>query len=77
VSQTFPDLLPRYERAYPGTNAPNAYTTALEARVDRVRGRYSFDEDSMRKRRLVPGSAERVDALRNRRGRQLLLPLST
>jgi DNA repair photolyase len=54
VGETFPELLPRYERAYSGTNAPRIYRDKLGARVDRVRARYGFADDSMRERRLVP-----------------------
>ena len=57
VGATFPDLLPRYERAYTGAYAPRAYRAALDARVDRIRAGYGFDEDSMRARRLVPTTA--------------------
>ena len=48
VGETFPDLLPRYERAYPGTDAPKEYQQKLSARVDRIRARYGFATDSMR-----------------------------
>ena len=68
VGETFPDLLPRYERAYPRTNAPRAYTDALSARVDKIRSRYGFAEDSMRERQVVP-SADRAEP------RQIALPL--
>ena len=54
VGETFPDLLPRYERAYAGTNAPRVYQDKLGTRVDRIRGLYGFAGDSMRKREIVP-----------------------
>jgi DNA repair photolyase len=54
VGETFPDLLPRYERAYVGVNAPKVYQDKLGQRVDRIRARYGFGDDSMRERRLVP-----------------------
>ncbi len=74
VAESFPDLLPRYERAYPGTNAPPAYRTALDARVARIRARYGFAADSMRERRLVSARHPSAASL-NRRGRQYMLPL--
>ena len=75
VEAEFPALLPRYERAYPGVNAPREYQRALDARVERIRARYGFAEDSMRKRRLVP-RADLADAAGVRpRGPQLALPL--
>ncbi|CAA9567171.1 MAG: Radical SAM domain protein [uncultured Thermomicrobiales bacterium] len=42
VAAAFPDLLPRYERAFPGVNAPRAYQEALERRVARVRARHGL-----------------------------------
>ena len=56
VGSTFPALLPRYQRAYPAVYAPREYVQKLDARVDRIRARYGFNEDSMRKRTLVPGA---------------------
>jgi DNA repair photolyase len=53
VSEQFPHLLPRYQRAYPGAYAPPEYLAKLEARVDRIRVRYGFDEDQMHKGQLV------------------------
>ncbi len=50
VAQSYPDLLPRYQRAYlRGANAPVAYQEAVQRRVDRIRSRYGFAEDEMRK----------------------------
>lgn len=75
VGDEFPDLLPRYQRAYGGVNAPREYQAALQARVDRIRARYGFSEDSMRKRKLVPsGESTLVDPLPLAAG-QLRLPL--
>ena len=51
VNAEFPELLPRYERAYFGSNPPAAYQTALDERVDRVRAAFDFVGDSMRTRR--------------------------
>ena len=68
VEEAYPTLLPRYERAYPRTNAPKAYTDALSARVEKVRSRYGFAEDSMRERQIVP-SPDRPGP------RQIALPL--
>jgi len=49
VAESFPDLLPRYQRAYAGANAPRDYSVGLEARVNRIRSRYGFEEDEMRR----------------------------
>jgi DNA repair photolyase len=37
IDREHPDLLERYERAYPGRNAPEAYQQALEARIEHIR----------------------------------------
>jgi len=47
VAESFPDLLPRYERAYTGTNISSDYQTAIERRVARVRERQGFTADAM------------------------------
>jgi DNA repair photolyase len=54
VEDDFPDLLTRYERAYTFTNAPTAYQDALTARVDKIRERYGFAEDSVSMRGRTP-----------------------
>jgi DNA repair photolyase len=74
VNGTYPDLVQRYERAYVGTNAPQEYQRALDERVERIRSRYAFAEDSMRKAALSP--PDPAPMLR-RVGPQLLLPMVT
>lgn len=71
VAETYPNLLPRYERAFTGTNAPRAYQDAIQARIDRILGRYGFD-----------GGREEADETRPKANRaatapphQLVLPL--
>jgi DNA repair photolyase len=71
VAEKFPELLERYERTYHIANAPKPYQAALTARVDTIRARYGFDEDSMRARRLTPVDVR--DAPRTDRLRQLPL----
>ncbi len=56
VSETFPDLLPRYERAYAGTNISADYQTAIERRLARVREQRGFVEDAMNQRRVEIGN---------------------
>jgi DNA repair photolyase len=76
VNEKYPDLLPRYERAYPGTNAPQEYQRALDERVERIRARYGFAEDSMRKSALSPpDAAPPASPIFRRVGPQLLLPM--
>lgn len=58
VEDEFPALLERYQRAYTFTNAPKAYQDALTARVDRIRERYGFAEDSMRLREVTPAAGK-------------------
>jgi DNA repair photolyase len=75
VGQAFPELLSRYERAYSGVYAPKAYQEKLSQRIDRIRTRYGFTEDSMRRRDLVPSAAPDSPASsRLRQGAQLVLP---
>jgi DNA repair photolyase len=76
VDGAYPDLLPRYERAYVGSNAPHEYQRALDERVERIRSRYGFAEDSMRKSVLTPTDIALPQPLR-RVGPQLLLPMVT
>jgi DNA repair photolyase len=45
VEQSFPELVPRYQRAYPGTDAPRQYRDRLEARVQAITARYGFAGD--------------------------------
>jgi DNA repair photolyase len=78
VDRSYPDLLPRYERAYFGSNAPREYQQALDERVERIRSRYGFAEDSMRKRSITPPESEPSPEFALRRvGPQLLLPMVT
>src|SRR5215217_8003575 len=51
VASSFPDLLPRYERAYAGTNIASDYQAAIERCLARVRERHGFAEDTMQGRR--------------------------
>ncbi len=57
LEREFPHLVPRYLSAYTHTNAPRHYTEPLEARIDAVRERFGFGENSMRTRTLVPPAA--------------------
>src|SRR5215217_1541403 len=51
IESSFPDLLPRYERAYAGTNIAADYQAAIERCLARVRERHGFAEDTMQGRR--------------------------
>jgi DNA repair photolyase len=50
VKSTLPNLLPRYERAYAGTNISSGYQAAIERRLARIRERQGFTDDAMRGR---------------------------
>jgi DNA repair photolyase len=69
VREEFPDLLARYERAYPGVHAPHDYVAALQKRIQSVRARYRFADDQVREQPEKFNPAERVHR------RQLALPL--
>src|SRR5918994_5983631 len=46
IAETFPDLVPRYERAYAGTSISPDYQTAIARRLARVREHYGFAADA-------------------------------
>src|SRR5438105_3180658 len=49
VGDEYPDLLARYERAYPGTHAPQAYRDKLGERIERIRAAYGFKGNTARR----------------------------
>jgi DNA repair photolyase len=69
IGDEYPDLLPRYKRAYPGTYAPPEYRERLHERVERIRERYGFSGPPERRKR--PPRPPPVA----RHGPQLALPL--
>lgn len=70
VREAFPDLLPRYERAYARADASDAYRTAMRARLDRIRARHGYDQPE---RAVVSGSGTR--GLAGQEPRQLTMVL--
>jgi DNA repair photolyase len=68
VGDEYPDLLPRYQRAYPGAYAPPEYRDKLQQRVDRIRAQYGFSDRQERRSAPPPTTPER-------RGPQLVLPI--
>ena len=60
VASSFPDLLPRYERAYAGTNIASDYQMAVERRLAQIRQRYGFAEDAMQSRRVEAAASVRI-----------------
>jgi DNA repair photolyase len=75
VSETFPDLLPRYERAYAETNISSDYQTAIERRLAQIRERHGFSEDAMQSRRDDARKAMRIAEPESVGVGQLALPL--
>ena len=75
VAETFPDLLPRYERAYAGTNIASDYQAAIQRRLARIRERHGFVDDAMQERRVEVGSFTRGDDTVSHSTGQLALPL--
>ena len=71
-----PDLLPRYQRAYPSMYAPPEYEAALAERVARIRAELGFSEESMRGRSLGRSVAGPASTAVADRGPQLALPLA-
>jgi hypothetical protein len=75
VSETFPALLPRYERAYTGTNISSDYQAAIERRVSKIRERQGFAEDAMQSRRVAVASPTLIAVPESVGPGQLALPL--
>jgi DNA repair photolyase len=75
VAETFPDLLPRYERAYAGTNIASEYQAAIERRMARVREQHGFAEDAMHHRGSNHGAAMLATGAASHGIGQLSLPL--
>ena len=70
IEDQYPELLPRYKRAYPGTHAPQDYREKLGERIERIRARYGFSGHG--DQRPPP---EKVPEVLLRKGQQLLLPI--
>jgi DNA repair photolyase len=75
VSATFPDLLPRYEQAYTGTNIASDYQASIERRLARVRERHGFVTDAMQGRWNDATTSLRSAESKIVRSGQLSLPL--
>jgi len=75
VAETFPDLVPRYERAYSGTNIASDYQAAIERRLGRIRERHGFSEDAMQSRGDDARKAVRIAEPESVGVGQLALPL--
>jgi hypothetical protein len=75
VGATYPELLPRYERAYPATYAPRDYQARLEERLARLRARRGFDDNAMRRRDPLAGPPSGAAVPSPGQGSQLALPL--
>jgi DNA repair photolyase len=75
VSETFPDLLPRYERAYAGSTIAPDYQVVIEWRLARIRECYGFAQDAMHRRQGEATSAMRIAVPESGRAGQLALPL--
>ncbi|MBV9329585.1 MAG: radical SAM protein [Chloroflexi bacterium] len=69
IGDEYPDLLPRYQRAYPGAYAPLDYREKLQERINRIRAEYGFTGHLERRPRPTQ------PAPLPRRGPQLVLPL--
>ena len=68
VRDEYPELLPRYKRAYPGTYAPLDYRSKLDERIQRIRKQYGFAGHG-------EGRRDQSDATVARAVAQLSLPL--
>jgi DNA repair photolyase len=75
VAAAFPDLLPRYERAYAGTNIASDYQAAIERRLAQVRERHGFAADAMHRRGSNHGATMLATGAASHAIGQLSLPL--
>jgi DNA repair photolyase len=75
VAASFPDLLPRYERAYAGTNIAADYQAAIERRLAQIREQHGFTGDAMHRRGSNQGATMLATGAVNRGTGQLSLPL--
>jgi DNA repair photolyase len=71
IDAEYPELLARYERAYPGAYAPPEYREKLNQRIERIRSEFGFKGHS--ERRGAPAPAQQP--AQPRRGQQLALPI--
>jgi hypothetical protein len=79
VDGEYPDLVPRYERAYVGSNAPTEYQQALDVRIARIREQFGFVSDSMRTGEVTPPAdiaGSSAEPAFRRVGPQLQLPMA-
>jgi DNA repair photolyase len=75
IELSFPDLLPRYERAYDGTNIAADYQVVIERRLVRIRERHGFVEDAMNRRWVEIGNDSTIGTPVTSSNGQLPLPL--
>ncbi|MBV9175359.1 MAG: radical SAM protein [Chloroflexi bacterium] len=68
IGVEYPQLLERYERAYPGTHAPAEYREKLGQRIEKIRARYGFAGPTERRGAEPPKPPPR-------KGPQLALPI--
>ena len=60
VAETFPHLLPRYERAYAGTTIAADYQRRIERCLARIREQHGFVEDAMHSRGVEATTSRRI-----------------
>jgi DNA repair photolyase len=75
IESSFPDLLPRYERAYAGTNIASDYQAAIERRLTRIREQHGFVEDVMHRREANDDATRPATGAASDGTGQLSLPL--
>jgi DNA repair photolyase len=71
LERSFPDLLPRYQRAYAAADAPRPYRDGIEARVRALTTRYGFDTGGG----SDPTARERAPAQPRFAQQQMAMPL--
>jgi DNA repair photolyase len=75
IAESFPDLLPRYERAFAGVTISPGYQEMMERHLTEIRARHGFSRDVMRSRRSDTNPARRIVEPLSASSEQLALPL--
>ena len=57
VGEAYPELLPRYERAYARADVTDAYSAAMRIRLHRIRARHGYDRPEPTDAILSPAAA--------------------
>jgi DNA repair photolyase len=75
VGNAFPELLSRYQRAYPASDAPRDYRDRLDERIARVKERHGFGDDIEKMDKVERSAIVSQQAVSPAGNRQLILAM--